>query len=413
MIQNVLWVVSFFSLWLIIVWLQVMYLEEPKKRIRKDLPSFTIAVAAYNEEKTIEKTVSSIAKADYPKEKIEVIIVNDGSTDKTAEVIETLIKKYKELDIQLINKKNGGKASAINIALKKAKGELFGVVDADSRISTGCMKIIVKHFYESNVGAVISRIKVDKPNTLLERIQRFEYIMSNMIRKLMAAIGTLAMTPGVLSVYRTEIIRKLGGFDQNKANLTEDLEIAMRLKYHGYDVDMEPESIVHTVVPPTLKGLWRQRIRWARGYIYNHWKYRSMFFSRKHSLFGLFQMPVNIIVLMLLIVNISILSWIFLSDAVEFVIRSITIEGYFMNSFFTLPSLRDTLLGQNLRIIFPVATVTLLGFYLIFISHRIFKERLAKHILPIVTYFIFVPYFMTLNWISSITQEVFNTKKKW
>ncbi|MBN2112165.1 glycosyltransferase family 2 protein, partial [Candidatus Woesearchaeota archaeon] len=313
MIQNILWAVSFFSLWLVLIWLQVMYLEEPKKHRCKETPLVTIAIAAYNEERTIEKTISSIAKADYPKDKIEIIVVNDGSRDRTADVVEELIKKYPDFGIKLISKPNGGKASAINRALEAAKGELFGVVDADSRISPNCMRMMAPYFAEKNLGAVISRIKVDKPNKLLERIQRFEYIMSNMIRKLMASIGTLALTPGVLSIYRTKLIRELGGFDENRANLTEDLEIAMRLKYNGYDVKMESESIVYTVVPKTIKGLWRQRIRWARGYIYNHVKYKDMFFSRKHSLFGVFQMPVNILVLILLIINVSIISWAFLS----------------------------------------------------------------------------------------------------
>lgn len=413
MIQNILWVVSFFSLWLILIWLQVLYLDVPEKAKRKDNPSVTIAIAAYNEEKTIEKTINSIIKSDYPKEKIEIIVVNDGSNDKTAEVMKLIIEKHSNFDIKLFNKKNGGKASAINLALKHAKGEFIGVVDADSTISSNSIKIITRHFTEKNLGAVISRIKVDKPKTLLERVQRFEYIMSNMLRNLMASIGTLALTPGVLSIYRTELIRKVGGFDENKANLTEDLEIAMRLKYKGYEVRMEPESLVYTIVPQTIRKLWRQRIRWARGYIYNHWKYKGMFFSRKHSLFGVFQMPANILVVILLIINISIISWALIGDSTEFIIRSITIEGYFLDNFFNLPSLKSLFLEQNIRIVFPIVAVTLLGFYLIIITHKIFKENLIKHVVPVITYFMFVPYFMTLNWISSIAQEIFKTKKKW
>jgi cellulose synthase/poly-beta-1,6-N-acetylglucosamine synthase-like glycosyltransferase len=413
MLEHVLWVISFFSLWLVIIWLQIMYFGEPKKRIKKEFPSITIAIAAYNEEKTIIKTINSIAKADYPKEKIEIIVVDDGSTDNTADAVDSLIKKYKDFDIKLFSKKNGGKATAINVALEHAKGEIFGVVDADSRIEPNCIKILMPHFNEREVGAVISRIKVDKPRKMLERVQRFEYIMSNMIRKLMAKIDTLAMTPGVLSVYRTSLVRKVGGFDENERNMTEDLEIAMRLKYHGYKVEMEPKSITHTTVPPNLGKLWRQRIRWSRGYIYNHWKYKSMFFSNKHRLFGIFQMPINILVVMLLIINISIISYSLLNNSVEFAIRSFTIEGYFMNSLFNLPTLKEIVLGQNLRIIIPIALATLMGVYLIILTHRIFKEKLAKNIVPVVAYFLFLPYFMTLSWFSSICQEIARTKRKW
>lgn len=408
-----LWIISFFTLWLVIIWLQVIYLKEPEKQEKHDLPTVTIGVPAYNEGKTITKTINSIVKSGYPKEKIEIIVVNDGSMDNTARVVEGLIKKHRDFDIKLINKENSGKAPSVNIALKQAKGEIFGVVDADSRIDADCMKLLMPHFDDEKVGAVISRIKVDKPRKMLERIQRFEYIMSNMIRRLMARIGTLAMTPGVLSIYRTNLIRKLGGFDESKENLTEDLEIAMRLKYNGYRVEMEQKSITHTKVPPTLNFLWRQRVRWARGFIYNHWKYRSMFFSRKHSIFGIFQMPINVLVVILLIFNIGIISYSLLNDTIEFAIRSATIEGYFINNILSIPTIKEVALGQNFRVMIPIFLYTVLGIYLIYLTHRIFKEKLARNVVPVVAYFLFVPYFMTLNWISSITKEILRTKKKW
>ncbi len=214
----------------------------------------------------------------------------------------------------------------------------------------------------------------------------------------------------ISSTYKAE---QSGGFDDSKENLTEDLEIAMRLKYLGYGVEMEPRSVTHTVVPQNIKSLWRQRIRWSRGYIYNHWKYRKMFFSKKHSLFGIFQMPVNVLVVALLIINITIVGYMLFSKTVEFAIRSVTIEGYLIDSLMHFPNIKAAILGQNARIMLPIVMSTLLGIYLIIITHRIFKERLSSNIFPVVSYFIFLPYFMTLNWISSIAQELMKTKKKW
>ena len=198
-----------------------------------------------------------------------------------------------------------------------------------------------------------------------------------------------------------------------KENLTEDLEIAMRLKYLGYKVDMEPSSITHTVVPQNMISLWRQRIRWSRGFIYNHWKYRKMFFSRKHSLFGIFQMPVNVLVVILLIINITIVGYMLLSKTVEFAIRSVTIDGYLIDSIMRFPDLKAIILGQNARIMLPIIMCSILGIYLIILTHRIFKERLSSNIFPVVSYFIFLPYFTTLNWLSSIAQELMKTRKKW
>ncbi len=413
MIQHILWAISFFSLWLVIIWLQVIYFEEPKLKKAKTLPSVTIAVPAFNEENTISKTIASLAGLDYPKEKLEIIVVNDGSRDRTSEVVKSIIKKFADYDIKLVNKPNTGKASSVNVALKQAKGEIFGVVDADSRVEMDALKAMIHNFEKSEIGAVISRVKVDSPKKLIEKMQRFEYIMSSMIRSLMARIGTLAMTPGVLSIYRTKLVKDLGGFDENKANMTEDLEIAMRLKYHGYKIAMEPASITHTKVPSKLRTLWKQRVRWSRGYIYNHIKYKDMFFSKKYGLFGIFQLPVNLIVIILLVLNIGIISWAFFSDTIEFAVRSATIDGYFLSRIFDLPSLKEVLLGQNLRIVIPLAASTGLGIYLIVLTHRAFKEKLARQILPVVSYFLFVPYFMTINWISSIAQEVFKAKRKW
>jgi len=413
MIQHILWIVSFFTLWIVIVWLQVLYLKHPVNQKKRELPAITIGIPSYNEAKTIAKTINSIVQSDYPKDKIEIIVVNDGSKDNTVSVVNGLIKKYSDFDIKLFSKKNGGKATAVNVALNQARGELFGVVDADSRIESDCFQLLIHHFDNKAVGAVISRIKVDKPAKLLERMQRFEYIMSNMIRSLMARIGTLALTPGVLSVYKTKIIRKLGGFDENRGNLTEDLEIAMRLKYHGYKVKMEPKSITHTKVPPSMGILWKQRIRWSRGFIYNYWKYRSMFFSKKHRLFGIFQMPINVLVILLLILNIGIIGYAFLNDTIEFAIRSATIEGYFLNNLISIPTLKELALGQNFRVMLPIIISTLLGIYLIILTHRIFKEKLMGNIIPVVSYFLFLPYFTTLNWLSSITKEILKTKKKW
>lgn len=413
MLQHVLWAILFFTLWLTIIWISILYADDPKKTKLKKYPTVTIGIPAYNEAKTVEKTVNSIVNADYPREKIEIIIVNDGSKDNTAKVAQNIIKKNKGYNIILINKANGGKSSAVNAAINKATGEFFAVVDADSRIEPDAIKQVVPHFDDAEVGAVISRVRVDVQGRLLERIQFFEYIMSNMIRKLMAVLGTLAITPGVLSVYRTETLRAVGGFTKDRNNLTEDMEIAMRLKYHGYKIEMETKSTTHTLAPIDMKTLWAQRIRWARGYIFNMWKYRSMLFSRKHGIFGLFQMPVNILVVLLLITNISIIAYSFFDRMVEFTIRSTTIQGYFWTRLLEFPTLQELFLAQNLRIMIPIILATVLGFYLILHAHKRFNEKVTHNLIGAVGYFLFIPYFTTANWISSIFQEVFKTKRKW
>ncbi|MBD3361243.1 glycosyltransferase [Candidatus Woesearchaeota archaeon] len=413
MLQQVLWGISFFSLWLTIIWLHYLFEDEPKKKEITKKPKITLAVPAYNEEKTITKTVNSLIEADYPASQKEIIIINDGSTDSTASVVEEIIKKNPLHNINLINKPNGGKAAAVNSALNKATGEYFAVIDADSRISKDGINLILPYFHNDTVGAVISRVKVETPNKVLEKIQFFEYVMSSMIRKLMALIGTLHITPGVLSTYKTEILRKAGGFTKDRNNLTEDMEIALRLISKGYKIEMQPESITYTFVPNSLKKLWKQRIRWARGYIYNMWNYRKMMFSTKHGIFGMFQMPVNVLIVTTLIANIIIIMINLINTSTEFLYRSATINGYFWMRITEIPTLNEMILAQNYRIMGPIIIVTILGFYLIWQSHKRFDEKITKNITGTLAYFLFIPYFTTMNWISSIFQEVFKTKRKW
>lgn len=412
MIQNILWGVTFVTLWLTIVWLNFLTAENPKRRW-KSWPKVTFGIPAYNEEGTIVKTVRSLLDADYPAAKKEIIVVDDGSSDRTTQKLREFIKAHPGVPVQVFRKKNGGKSSALNVALKHATGDFFAVMDADSRITPGSVKRSLAGFTGDKVGAVISRVRVDEPKNVLEKLQYFEYIMSNMFRRIMCNFGTLSITPGVLSLYRTNLVRELGGFTSDPDNLTEDLEIAMRLKYKGYSIEMEEESVTYTHVPQTLSELWRQRIRWARGYIYNHWKYRSMFFSRKHGVFGVFQMPVNVVAVLLLVLNIGIIAFDVFNRLFDFVFRSLTIPNYFVNRLFDWPTVKQFVLAKNVQVILPIMVAFVLGVYLIMFAHRLFGERLRNHVGSLVGYTIMMPYFATLNWVASIAQEVSRSKRKW
>ncbi|HLF54994.1 MAG TPA: glycosyltransferase family 2 protein [Candidatus Nanoarchaeia archaeon] len=408
MLQYVLWGISFITLWLTIVWLNFLYAEKPSRKHSN--PSLTIAIPVYSVDNNRDpvSTIRSIFASGY-KGKLDVIVVDDGSTDDTFKVLQ----KFNEFPVRIFRKPNGGKASALNLALKHSKGEFFAVVDSDSRIGSGSIDASLPHFVDKKIGAVISRVRVDSPRTFLESIQRFEYIMSGMIRKIWCNFGTLSITPGVLSIYRTAVLHKLGGFTHDKTNLTEDLEIALRLKHNGYQIFMEPDSVTYTKAPDTISGLWRQRIRWTRGYIYNHWNYRKMFFSSKHGLFGMFQLPINVLAVILLIANVSIIGYDVGNRFLEFTIRSITIPDYFITTIFDFPSLKELILARNVQILLPVALSFVCGMYLIVFAHRMFKEKLFKNLMPIVMYTFVMPYFATVNWIASVAQEVARAKRKW
>ncbi len=412
MLQYMLWVVSFLGIWLTIIWLHFLVSEESKE-YEKDLPSIAVIVPFFNEEKTILKTLNSLKQVDYPKEKLKIIASNDGSTDKGLVLVKDFIKNNPEYDFSMISDVNSGKGAAINKALNKIDSDFFVVVDADSRIKSDAFKKALHYFTDKKVGAVISRVVVDKPENILQKMQFFEYIISNMLRRIMHNFGTLSITHGAFSVFRTPLIKKLGGFDPNKDNITEDLEIALRLKANKYKVLMAPDAVGYTVAPPTVSTLWRQRIRWYRGYLFNHWQYRRLFFSAKQGVFGLFQLPVNVLAIGLTSLYFMIIAVNLVESLFTFISRSLTIPHYFTNNFMSLPPLKEFFLAKNLQIYIPVVLAFVLGLCLVVYAHKFFKEKISRSILPAVAYFIVMPYFTAGNWIDSVRKEIFKSKRKW
>lgn len=411
MIENVIWVISFITLYLAFIWLNFLYLNFfSKKPIITKCPSLTLAVPAFNEGASIVGTLSSIVKADYPRDKRKIIVINDGSVDNTQSVTEEYINSNPDEDITLINKQNAGKAAALNSALDITETELFACVDADSHIHPDSIKLMLHHLDNEKTGAVITAIKVNNPKSIYEKVQRIEYILSTLMRKVRASINTLTMTPGVLSVYKTKVLKEVDGFDQD--NITEDFEIAMRLKYHGYNIKLESDSYTYTNCPNTMKKLWRQRIRWFRGYLYNHIKYKDMFFNKKYSgLLSYFQLPLNILAIPLLLTTSSIILYNLAIRIYEVGLRMIIIPGY-INRIFYFPTFESFILGQNLRITFPLFIAFCATMYMFYVAHKQVKEKISFPI-PILLYFMILPYLSSVYWITAITQEIRKTKRKW
>ncbi len=411
MIENIMLFISFISLYLAIFWLNILYLE--KDAIGKIMPiknkmSLSFLVPAHNEEKTIEKTISSIARIQYPKNLFEIIIINDGSADRTEEVSRSIIKKYSDIQIKLLNQKNKGKAAALNNGLRRARYDLIAVVDADSTISSNSVKYMIPHFYDYAVGAVISGIKVEKPQKMLERIQSLEYLVSALLRRFFSALDTLFVTPGVLSIYRKDVLIKLGGFDEG--NLTEDFEIAMRLQYNGYRIKSELNSIVYTTVPDTFKSLSAQRIRWGRGFVYNTLKYRDMFFNKKYDLMGMFQLPLNVFGILLFVTASCIILYGALKKIYDYILNAVTINS--LPPLFDIPTFKDFILGMNIKIALPLLLITIIGLYFIKKAHDYTDEKFGIS-LTLIIYLILYPLLLASYWCIAFIKEYSKSKKEW
>tara|TARA_Y100000034_G_C6861133_1_gene391914 strand:+ start:187 stop:1419 length:1233 start_codon:yes stop_codon:yes gene_type:complete len=248
--------------------------------------SLSVLVPAYNEEDSIAETIQHVAELDYPKNKLEIIVVNDGSNDGTFKIAKKLEKKYSNLVV--IDKKNSGKADSLNKGIEIAKGELIAVVDSDSFPSRESVKKMVGFFDNPQMGAVTSFVTVrNSGKNLLTKLQTVEYLLLGWTRKILDFIDSVFVTNGPLSIYRKEFVEKVGGFDLT--TVTEDIDITWNLLDHGYKTGMCLDARVTTIVPETFKIWWNQRIRWGVGGIQAIDKYKSSFFRR--GIFGVFIIP--------------------------------------------------------------------------------------------------------------------------
>lgn len=260
-----------------------------KDKVAKNPKSLSVLIPAYNEEDSIAETIKCVAESSYPKNKLEIIVINDGSKDNTLQIIQEMQKKYPKL-IKIIDQKNQGKARALNNAIKIAKGEFIAVVDADSLVSKNSLLLLMGAFEnEPDISAVTSNIQIKERDTFLRKIQDIEYTIIIWIRKILQFIEAIYVTPGPLSMYKASVLRKVGCFDEK--NVTEDIEIAWRLLSKGYKIRIALDALILTHAPTKIKAWWNQRVRWSAGGIQTFLKYRKLVFNKKYGSFGIFVIP--------------------------------------------------------------------------------------------------------------------------
>ena len=377
------------------------YIRDPKA---KKLPKVSIIVPAYNEEKTIDKTIKSLLNVNYPKNKLDIIFVDDGSTDNTLKKA----KKYEKVGVRVFSKENGGKASALNLGLEKSKGELVAALDADSFVAKNSIMNMVGYFDDSEVMAVTPTLKIWKPKTLWQKIQVTEYLFGVFLRKVFSFMGSLHVTPGPLTIYRKIFFDKYGNYDEE--NLTEDIEVALRIQSKGYVIENSINSDVYTVGPPTFSKLIKQRRRWYRGFLDNVFNYPELF-NAKHGNLGLFVLPAAFISVILVLALVSywaynIFSKIFLYLFSEplFIIDKSTL---FMTQ---IPS---KILAYTIKPLIPLSLIlTLIGLSYLLIA-KVYSNEKESIKIPYLSYLIFYGILFASWWSIAIFSKIFNMKIKW
>lgn len=256
----------------------------------KNYPAVTITVPCWNEETTIEKTIQSLLGLNYPKDKLQIFLIDDGSTDSTLSVI----NKFSDYpNIKIFHKENGGKFTALNLGLENLKTDFFGCLDADSFADPESLVRIMSYFEkDQSIMAVVPSVTVHNSKNFIQGAQKAEYYMGVYFKKMLDFLGAIDVTPGPLTIFKRKVFDDLGGY--RHAHNTEDMEIAYRMQKNYYKIEHCNDAFVYTNTPKTIKKLYRQRLRWIFGFINNTIDYRSVLFKKKYGNFSVFTLPVRI-----------------------------------------------------------------------------------------------------------------------
>ena len=257
-------------------------------------PLVSIIVPAYNEEKVIGNCIESIQSSDYTN--FEIILVDDGSTDQTLEVMR---RSEDPPQVQVMTQTNSGKASALNRGFQLAKGEILFFVDADGLFTHSTIREMLAGFTSVKVGAVCGNDHPANMDTALTQFASLQnHVGSGFVRRALAEINCLPIIAGNCGAIRRSVLKwpftRLGkeGEPYMKGFIGEDMELTWRIHRAGYQVNFAPRAIVLAEVPSTFKLLWKQRVRWTRGLLQTVGLHRDMFFNFKYGRLGLY-LPIN------------------------------------------------------------------------------------------------------------------------
>lgn len=413
LLQIFVWIAFFIGMYIIVFWLLTFmeHFERSPKRLKK-LPEVSVAIPAYNEEDNIEKTISSVLNLDYPKHLLELVVVNDGSTDKTEHIINNIINSNKDRNIKLITQKNSGKGSALNKALEISKGEFFVVLDADSFANSDALKKMLPSFEDKDVAIVLPLMKIHNPRSFLQRVQWSEYLINFFYKSLMGALNCVHVAPGPFSVYRKKILKEAGGFDER--NLTEDLEITLRIHKAHYKVVQLLNTEVYTNAPDTLKDFYKQRNRWYKGTMFNMFNYKWMVFNKRYGDFGMLQMP-RVFISGFLAVSLLLLTlyrFVF-KTAFDHIYRWSKINFDLLSVIRNL-SFDFSWIEVNFTNLFFFVVSIILGAIVIFYAHRFTKEKMLRYgIFSLPAYLILYSILVSGVWLGVFIEMLLKRKQKW
>lgn len=249
-------------------------------------PGVSVIIPAFNEARVIEASVRRVLASDYPG--IELIVVDDGSTDGTSAVVTRAFGD--DPRVRLLTLANGGKATALNCALRLAAGEVIIALDADTQFEPLTIRRLARWFADPALGAVAGNAKVGNRVNLVTRWQAVEYVTAqNLERRALARFDAMTVVPGAVGAWRRAALDDVGGYPED--TLAEDQDLTIAIQRAGWRVDYDTDAVAWTEAPQTFRALARQRFRWAFGTLQCLWKHRAILRSRTPTGLAVVGMP--------------------------------------------------------------------------------------------------------------------------
>lgn len=265
-----------------------MLLEHCSRKIYSDqTPRVSVIIPAYNEESVIVRVVTSILRSDYPKLH-EILVVNDGSSDNTASVVQTTFAN--DPRVRVFTKPNAGKWAALNFGLNRIESDIAVMIDADTLLQSDAIRFLVRHFGDPKVGAVAGNAKVGNRTKLITKLQALEYVTNqNIERAGLAKLDAITVVPGAIGAWRREAVLRAGGY--SAATLAEDCDLTFCIHRAGYKIVHEMQAVAWTEAPESWRGFMLQRFRWIYGTLQAAYRHSDSIFQPGFGAFAYFSIP--------------------------------------------------------------------------------------------------------------------------
>jgi cellulose synthase/poly-beta-1,6-N-acetylglucosamine synthase-like glycosyltransferase len=252
--------------YILLLWLGYLHHLENRRRTHDDLrtpeAAVTVIVPVYNEEAVIVSALRSLLALKFVS--LEIIVVDDGSTDRTFERAVSLEGRYGETTLRVVSKSNGGKASALNVGIALARHDYVLCMDGDSRLDPDTIRAAMRHFLDPRVAAVAGNVKVVNRENVWSCLQALEYLEGlNMARRAQGFLRVVNIIPGPIGIFRRDVLQSVGGYDTD--TFAEDADLTLKILTAGWHVAYEDRAIAYTEVPERFIDLVKQRYRWTRG----------------------------------------------------------------------------------------------------------------------------------------------------